>query len=117
MEMVFKFSGFLVKEKINLKFLHASWKTLSGTNSKCCFESRIRISVTAFHLCHWSIFLSVHVKGSFRIDFRIKAAFEKSCLYTLSERGVTGWIFRVCKRLGKNKQTLYFYFFPQISSQ
>jgi hypothetical protein len=45
------------KTKVNIKFLLASFETL--TNSKDFAESCIRISVLAFLLSHWSLYSSV----------------------------------------------------------
>jgi hypothetical protein len=54
-QMVFKLIGCLLRRKVNIKFLLASFKTL--TNSKYGSESHFRISVPAFLLCHWPIFV------------------------------------------------------------
>jgi hypothetical protein len=56
-ENVLKFLGCLEKEKINLKVLHASLKTLN--NSKDCSKRRESIYVLAFLRIHWSNFSSV----------------------------------------------------------
>ncbi len=40
------------------------------TNSKDCFESRIKIFVPVFLCCHWSIFVNVHVITGFRNYFQ-----------------------------------------------
>jgi hypothetical protein len=53
---------------MNTKFLLASMKT--PPNFKKDSKSRIRISVPAFLLSHWSIFSGVHVIGGFRNNFR-----------------------------------------------
>jgi hypothetical protein len=53
-QMVFKFSGCLMKEKNNYNVSAASLKTI--TNCKDCSESRIRISVPAFLRHYWSIY-------------------------------------------------------------
>jgi hypothetical protein len=38
--MIFKYLAYLVQEKININFLHASLKTL--TSSKICYQDRIK---------------------------------------------------------------------------
>jgi hypothetical protein len=69
-QMVLKFG--LLKRKLKIKFLLASFKTI--TNSKDCSESCIRISILAFLLSHWSIFSGVPVslsQAAFETNFRI----------------------------------------------
>jgi hypothetical protein len=62
--MVFKFLACLVQEKIKIKFLLASLKTLK--NSKKCSVSR---SVPAFLCSHWSNFSPCTFIASFRNNF------------------------------------------------
>ncbi len=62
------FQAFLWKRKIIVKSLLASLpKTV--TNPDYCSESRIKISVPAFHCFRWSVFSSIHVIVGFRNNF------------------------------------------------
>jgi hypothetical protein len=61
------FQAVLFKRKMIVKSLLASLLTV--TNPDYCSESRIKISVPAFHCFHWSVFSSVHVIVGFRNNF------------------------------------------------
>ncbi len=52
-----KLYAVFIKRKLNAKFLLASLKTLTVLFLNIVFESRTRISVPAFLLCHWLIFI------------------------------------------------------------
>jgi hypothetical protein len=111
-KLFWNFLAALGNRKIIEKFLLASLKT--HTNSKDCYESRIRISVPAFLRCHWSIFSSVHVLSGFRNNI-----FTGGCLKpgTSFIKRVIRMIFRIMYWFHRCKEKLYFKFCLKKGSQ